>query len=119
MSHIDVTTSQGREPQRHCQADFDWASVIGEAFKKLSPRVQPKNPVMFVVYLGSIVTTLLWIQALGEGRSSCRLPIFAVAAWLWFTVLFANAAEALAEGRGKAQADALSRDPPTGDCPSS
>ncbi|HEY4193720.1 MAG TPA: potassium-transporting ATPase subunit B, partial [Mesorhizobium sp.] len=84
-----------------------WASVIGEAFKKLSPRVQVKNPVMFVVYLGSIITTLLWIQALtGKGEAPAAF-IFAIAAWLWFTVLFANAAEALAEGRGKAQADAL------------
>src|SRR5262245_11398594 len=84
-----------------------WASVIAEAFKKLSPRVQLKNPVMFVVYLGSIITTLLWIQALaGHGEAPTGF-IFAVAAWLWFTVLFANAAEALAEGRGKAQAAAL------------
>lgn len=62
---------------------------------------------MFVVYLGSIVTTLLWIQALTGKGEAPALFIFAVAAWLWFTVLFANAAEALAEGRGKAQADAL------------
>ncbi len=84
-----------------------WTSVISESFKKLSPRVQMKNPVMFVVYIGSIITTLLWIQALqGQGEASAGF-IFAVAAWLWFTVLFANAAEAMAEGRGKAQADAL------------
>jgi K+-transporting ATPase ATPase B chain len=84
-----------------------WVSVAGEAFKKLSPRVQLKNPVMFVVYLGSIITTLLWIQALrGDGEAPAAF-IFAIAAWLWFTVLFANAAEALAEGRGKAQADSL------------
>ncbi|NIJ64263.1 K+-transporting ATPase ATPase B chain [Sphingomonas leidyi] len=84
-----------------------WSSVIGEAFKKLSPKVQMKNPVMFVVYLGSIIATLLWFGSLsGEGEESGAF-IFAIAAWLWFTVLFANAAEALAEGRGKAQADAL------------
>ncbi|GAB2894183.1 potassium-transporting ATPase subunit KdpB [Microvirgula curvata] len=81
--------------------------MIGEAFCKLSPRVQLRNPVMFVVYLGSIVTTLLGIQALGGDGEAPAGFIFAIAAWLWFTVLFANAAEALAEGRGKAQADAL------------
>jgi potassium-transporting ATPase ATP-binding subunit len=86
---------------------LSWVSVIGQAFKKLSPHVQVKNPVMFVVYLGSLITTLLWIQALlGQGEAPAPF-IFAVAAWLWFTVLFANAAEALAEGRGKAQAEAL------------
>jgi K+-transporting ATPase ATPase B chain len=84
-----------------------WSSIVAESFRKLSPRVQLKNPVMFVVFLGSIVTTLLWIQALtGKGEASAAF-IFAVSAWLWFTVLFANAAEAMAEGRGKAQADAL------------
>ncbi|NOG70794.1 MULTISPECIES: potassium-transporting ATPase subunit KdpB [Alphaproteobacteria] len=106
MSQVDATAplgaSSGGSPK-----PVKWASVIGEAFKKLSPRVQSKNPVMFVVYLGSIVTTLLWVQALsGKGEASGAF-IFAVAISLWFTVLFANAAEALAEGRGKAQADAL------------
>ncbi len=84
-----------------------WTSVATEAFRKLSPRVQAKNPVMLVVYLGSILTTLLWVQALGGNGEAPAGFIFAVAVWLWFTVLFANAAEALAEGRGKAQADAL------------
>ncbi|WP_239518960.1 hypothetical protein, partial [Klebsiella oxytoca] len=66
-----------------------WPSVAAEAFKKLSPRVQIKNPVMFVVFLGSIVTTLLFIQAVtGKGEASAPF-IFAIAAWLWFTVLFA------------------------------
>ncbi|TDA49139.1 potassium-transporting ATPase subunit B, partial [Burkholderia pyrrocinia] len=84
-----------------------WTAVLREAVRKLSPRVQLKNPVMFVVYLGSIVTTALWLQALtGTGDAPAGF-IFAVACWMWFTVLFANAAEALAEGRGKAQADAL------------
>ena len=106
MSHLDVTTSQSAGLTGSLKP-ISWASVIGESFAKLSPRVQAKNPVMFVVYLGSIVTTLLWIQALiGKGEAS-PIFIFTVAAWLWFTVLFANAAEALAEGRGKAQADAL------------
>lgn len=82
--------------------------VAAEVFRKLAPQVQWKNPVMFVVYLGSIVTTLLWIVALLGGRPDAAPRfILAISLWLWFTVLFANAAEALAEGRGKAQAEAL------------
>ena len=81
--------------------------ALVQAFAKLSPRVQWRNPVMFVVYVGSIFTTLLGIQALqGQGEAS-PLFIFSVAVWLWFTVLFANFAEALAEGRSKAQAASL------------
>ncbi len=68
-----------------------------------------RNPVMFVVEVGSVLTTLLWIQALfGHGEAPAGF-IGAVTLWLWFTVLFANFAEALAEGRGKAQAEALRR----------
>jgi potassium-transporting ATPase ATP-binding subunit len=81
--------------------------AIADSFKKLSPRRQVRNPVMFVVYVGSILTTLLWLQALvGPGEASAGF-IFAVSVWLWFTVLFANFAEAMAEGRGKAQAASL------------
>ena len=81
--------------------------AIAASFAKLSPRVQWRNPVMFVVYIGSILTTLLGFQALqGKGEGSVGF-IFAVAVWLWFTVLFANFAEALAEGRSKAQAASL------------
>ena len=77
------------------------------SFTKLDPRVQWRNPVMFVVFIGSIITTLLWVQALqGHGEAPAGF-IFAVALWLWFTVLFANFAEALAEGRSKAQAASL------------
>ncbi|MCE1244713.1 potassium-transporting ATPase subunit KdpB [Oryzomicrobium sp.] len=86
---------------------MQWRAILAESFKKLSPRIQWKNPVMFVVYLGSIVTTILWFQALGGAGDAPAGFICAVACWLWFTVLFANAAEAMAEGRGKAQADAL------------
>ncbi|EQD42545.1 K+-transporting ATPase, B subunit, partial [mine drainage metagenome] len=69
--------------------------------------MQWRNPVMFVVYLGSILTTGLWIQALfGQGEAPAWF-IFGVSIWLWFTVLFANFAEALAEGRSKAQAASL------------
>jgi potassium-transporting ATPase ATP-binding subunit len=78
-----------------------------DAVRKLHPRVQWRNPVMFVVYLGSLVTTGLWLQALlGTGEAPAWF-IFNIALWLWFTVLFANFAEALAEGRSKAQAAAL------------
>ncbi|MDP9043853.1 MAG: potassium-transporting ATPase subunit KdpB [Pseudomonadota bacterium] len=81
--------------------------AVWSAFKKLDPTVQWRNPVMFVVYVGSILTTLLWLQALG-GRGEAPAPfILAIALWLWFTVLFANFAEALAEGRSKAQAASL------------
>jgi K+-transporting ATPase ATPase B chain len=80
-----------------------------DSFHKLDPRLQLRNPVMFVVEVGSVLTTVLWVQALfGHGEAPARF-IGAVALWLWFTVLFANFAEAVAEGRGKAQAEALRR----------
>ena len=79
-----------------------------DTLKKLSPSMQIRNPVMWVVYIGSFLTTLFGLHALstGHGEASARF-IFSIAAWLWFTVLCANLAEALAEGRGKAQAAAL------------
>ncbi len=81
--------------------------AILDSFVKLDPRVQLRNPVMFVVEVGSVLTTALWIQALlGHGEAPAGF-IGAVAIWLWFTVVFANFSEALAEGRGKAQAEAL------------
>src|SRR6266478_1714864 len=81
--------------------------AIVDSFRKLTPRRQVRNPVMFVVYVGSILTTLLWLQAVvGQGEAPAGF-IFWVSGWLWFTVLFANFAEAMAEGRGKAQAEAL------------
>lgn len=77
------------------------------SFAKLSPAVQWRNPVMFVVYIGSILTTLMGLQALqGQGEAPAGF-ILGIAVWLWFTVLFANFAEALAEGRSKAQAASL------------
>lgn len=84
-------------------------AAIGDAFKKLWPAVQWKNPVMFVVYIGSIVTTALYILALTKPADAVGNPgfILAISCWLWFTVLFANFAEALAEGRSKAQAASL------------
>ena len=81
--------------------------AIVAAFGKLDPRVQWRNPVMFVVYVGSIITSLLWLQALrGQGEAPQSFTL-AIALWLWFTVLFANFAEAMAEGRSKAQASSL------------
>jgi K+-transporting ATPase ATPase B chain len=81
--------------------------AIAAAFRKLSPRQQFRNPVMFVVFVCSILTTALWVQALaGHGEAPTSF-IFWVGVWLWFTLLFANFAEAIAEGRGKAQAQAL------------
>ena len=83
--------------------------AVVDAVRKLDPRVQVRNPVMFVVLVGSILTTGLWIQALlGHGEAPAAF-IFRISVWLWFTVLFANFAEAIAEGRGKAQAEALRR----------
>ncbi|RKF44664.1 potassium-transporting ATPase subunit KdpB [Paraburkholderia fungorum] len=89
---------------------FDPALVrpaIVDSFKKLTPRTQFRNPVMFCVYVGSILTTILWIAALGGQAEAPAGFILAVTLWLWFTVLFANFAEALAEGRSKAQAASL------------
>ena len=85
------------DPQILQQACFD-------AFAKLTPRQQWKNPVMFVVYLGSLLTSLLWLQALNGNSEEPAGFILAITLWLWFTVLFANFAEAMAEGRSKAQA---------------
>ena len=83
-----------------------WPAVL-DAFRKLNPAVQWRNPVMFVVYAGCLLTTALWVQALtGTGEAPAGY-ILAVTLWLWFTVLFANFAEALAEGRSKAQAASL------------
>ncbi len=81
--------------------------AIAAAFKKLDPRVQWRNPVMFAVYIGSLLTTVLWVQSLGGHGEAPQGFILTVALWLWFTVLFANFAEALAEGRSKAQAASL------------
>jgi len=78
-----------------------------DAFLKLDPRREIRNPVMFTVFVGSILTTGLGIYSLNAGGQESPAFIFGVSAWLWFTVLFANFAEAMAEGRGKAQADSL------------
>ncbi len=80
--------------------------AIGDSFVKLNPRTMMKNPVMFVVEVGAAMTTFLAVRDLASGAAvagfTCQITL-----WLWFTVLFANFAEAMAEGRGKAQADTL------------
>ena len=82
--------------------------AIGDAFMKLGPRTQARSPVMFVVYIGSILTTLLFFRSLSSASEIAESGfIAAISVWLWFTVLFANFAEALAEGRSKAQAASL------------
>jgi K+-transporting ATPase ATPase B chain len=81
--------------------------ALRDSFLRLTPRYQWRNPVMFVVYVGSILTTILWVQAiLGKGEAPAGF-ILAVTLWLWVTLLFANFAEAIAEGRSKAQAASL------------
>src|SRR5215510_2503738 len=79
-----------------------------DSLVKLNPRHQIKNPVMFTVEVGAALTSVLWLQWIlqGTGEENAGF-VFAISAWLWFTVIFANFAEAMAEGRGKAQADAL------------
>src|SRR5713101_6301116 len=81
--------------------------AVLDAFTKLDPRRQVRNPVMFTVFVGSILTLGLAIQAIVSGGQESPGFILGISAWLWFTVLFANFAEAMAEGRGKAQADSL------------
>ena len=81
--------------------------AVGDSFVKLDPREMARNPVMFVVEIGSVLTTVLFFQKLPSAKASDSVFVGLVAAWLWFTVLFANFAEAVAEGRGKAQADTL------------
>jgi potassium-transporting ATPase ATP-binding subunit len=81
--------------------------ALRDAVRKLDPRAQWRNPVMFVVYIGSVLTTALWIQCLaGHGEAPAGF-VLAISLWLWATVLFANFAEALAEGRSAAQAASL------------
>ena len=89
---------------------FDRAIVraaVGDAFRKLDPRLQAKNPVMFVVLVGAVLVSVLLVRDVARGKDV--LFNLQIALWLWFTVLFANFAEAMAEGRGKAQADTLRR----------
>ena len=86
-----------------------------ESVKKLDPRVQIRNPVMFVVEIGSVITTFTWLKQVFGGKplgggTEPAWYTFLISLWLWLTVIFANLAEAFAEGRGRAQADTLARD---------
>src|SRR5215469_2628219 len=98
----------GESPKkRGNKAVWEWKIVrraIWDAFLKLNPRKMMANPVMFVVEIGSVITTAL----LFKGGTGFKFNL-QITLWLWFTVLFANFAEAMAEGRGKAQADTLRR----------
>src|SRR6476469_8180963 len=105
-----METSQLRK-QMPVSALFDPKIVlpaIGSAFVKLDPRTLMKNPVMFVLEVVTALTTVILIRDLITGGPNIGFE-FQIILWLWFTVLFANFAEAVAEGRGKAQADALRR----------
>ena len=82
-------------------------AAIRDSFPKLDPRLQLRNPVMFIVELGSLITTVVFFADLARGRYAELWFVGTIAVWLWLTVLFANFAEAIAEGRGKAQASAL------------
>src|SRR5215469_16583004 len=82
--------------------------AVGNAFKKLDPRSMARNPVMFVVEVTATLTTFLFLRDLVRGVPHLGFA-FQINLWLWFTVLFANFAEAVAEGRGKAQAESLRR----------
>lgn len=89
---------------------LDWAIIRPaciESFRKLNPRHQLRHPVMFTVYVGSMLTTIMAVESLMTPGPDSPLFVWSIALWLWFTVLFANFAEAMAEGRGKAQADTL------------
>jgi K+-transporting ATPase ATPase B chain len=81
-------------------------AAIGESFRKLDPRLVAKTPVMFVVEIGAAITSIVLLQQIVTGAAGSGFTL-QITLWLWFTVLFANFAEAMAEARGKAQADTL------------
>jgi K+-transporting ATPase ATPase B chain len=102
--------TRSEEPQRRRLIEPAIARRAAlESLRKLDPRVQVRNPVMFVVWVGAVLTSALAVQALGGQGEAPFTFILAIALWLWFTLVFANFAEALAEGRGKAQADSMRR----------
>ncbi|MGY5106084.1 potassium-transporting ATPase subunit KdpB [Streptomyces sp. 900105245] len=104
--HRDAPTGHDRPEGRVGGGHFDAGQLltsVPEALRKLDPRVMVKSPVMFVVWIGSVLTTVFSFQHPGDWFG------WTISAWLWLTVLFANLAEAVAEGRGKAQADTLRR----------
>jgi K+-transporting ATPase ATPase B chain len=107
--HVGADPGGYKKPKNAPKSLFDpqiMKRAVVESFKKLHPRTVARNPVMFVVEVGSVITTYLFIKALVT-HAGDTLFVGQVTLWLWFTVLFANFAEAMAEGRGKAQADSL------------
>src|SRR6202171_6409773 len=104
---------ESSNPRKHMQTATMWdprilGPAVGSAFAKLNPVLMVKNPVMFVVEVVAALTTIIFVRDLATGGEHL-LFTFQIIVWLWFTVLFANFAEAVAEGRGKAQADSLRR----------
>jgi len=113
LAEVPPPAPEEHFPHRHerkATSLFEPAIVrraIGDAFLKLNPRTEARNPIMFVVLIGAVWTSVLFFTNLNSASTATSVFGGLVALWLWFTVLFANFAEALAEGRGKAQADTL------------
>ena len=104
---METSTLRKRMPvSALCWMPRSSCPAIGSAFAKLDPRTLIKNPVMFVLEVVTILTTVILVRDLVTGGENLGFT-FQIVLWLWFTVLFANFAEAIAEGRGKAQADSL------------
>src|SRR6478736_1130678 len=109
---VEPTARPPKVRTRAATSMFDPAIMrraVGDSFVKLDPRQMARNPVMFVVEIGSALTTVLFFQKLPSAPASDSVFVGLVSLWLWFTVLFANFAEAVAEGRSKTQADTVAR----------
>jgi len=104
----DMTDMKRARTTSPWTSDIMRSALIG-SLTKLNPRTQARNPVMFVVEVGAVVTTLVFLKGVIVGNVADLSFVFAISVWLWFTVIFANFAEAMAEGRGKAQAESLRR----------
>ncbi|HUL43607.1 MAG TPA: potassium-transporting ATPase subunit KdpB [Bacteroidota bacterium] len=109
QENVRTTQSSGHLKKPVSFSGEMYRRALFDSITKLDPRSMVRNPVMFVVEVGSVLTTALWIQALLGSGEAPAWYIGGVSLWLWFTVIFANFSEALAEGRGKAQAEALRR----------
>src|ERR1700730_14657615 len=109
MAIDTLTPPVGPEPGQHSRRATSLLEpsivrrAILDSFKKLSPRIEAKNPIMFIVLIGAVWTSVLFVRDLDKVSSATSVFGGLVSLWLWFTVLFANFAEALAEGRGKSQ----------------
>ncbi len=104
---VPTEHASGPAPKRSLFEPSIVGPAIGDSFKKLNPRAMARNPVMFIVEVGAVLTTVLCIADWGASTRQANVFALLVAVWLWATVLFANFAEAMAEGRGKAQAATL------------